>query len=225
MSIYLDETIEIYQQQKQQIDRLILAAIEEGDYLSAHYHSNGRRQINYKLQVFNTLQDPNHDQKQYLQKLLDRSSEFYIGRGKGIPEYIQDMVKQLAQLNQRDNLHCYDTQHIDDALFELSEGKLNSFKLILIKEQSLELNFTVSDKILQISFPPLAKIKEKYLLESKIPPLTSLGFKANESGQLAFRQNLTVFKDTLLLKQLLSRIVFDVFFFKELDQPLTLERG
>ncbi len=226
MKTYLEEIIEQYQFEKERLDRLISDAVEQGEYLSAHFHSISLRDTNYKLQIFNLLRDPYYDQKNHLRNMIPRIEALHKDLGiKNDETYITSMWDELEALNQKENMPVLDTQYIDDAIFDLVEKSLNSFKLILIKEQNLVLTFNLPEEnLLGISFPPLSEIKEKHILEHKFPQLISLGFTCEESEQLTYLYNISDFKNALKLKELLSRIVFDVYYFSELDRPLTLER-
>lgn len=225
MKSYLDEIIEAYQVEKDRIDLLIHEALKEEDYLSAHFHSNSLRHINHKLQVFNLLKDPQYDHKVSLTRMITHLQAKQIELGINYGGFLAGMKAELEALNQRQALPVIDTQYIDDAVFDLADGRLNSFRLILIREQNLVLTFKLTrNNLLEISFPMLSDVKERSILEYKLPQLTSLGFISHSPEQLIYFYDMTNFKDALQLKELLSKIIFDVYHFMELDHPLTLER-
>ena len=62
------------------------------------------------------------------------------------------------------------------------------------------------------------------MLKKNRKALKALGFTYSKDKEyLYYNFDVSRFRDTLEIKTLLSRIVFDVFFYKNLDSPTTIE--
>jgi hypothetical protein len=114
---------------------------------------------------------------------------------------------------------------LDEVFFKLLERKIKSFKLVLKKSDNLFLQFNYSNKALKVSLPFVKLHKKKMTLyNSSIRSFNHLGFSftKNESKLVL---ELKGDKDEILgnLKITLSKIVFEIFYFKEFTNESYIE--
>ena len=78
-------------------------------------------------------------------------------------DYLLDLLNQLndqsREILARNVAPFQDTQHIDDALFDISEGVIDSFQLIL-KDQHIDIKFERrAGNILDVSIGPAKSLR------------------------------------------------------------------
>lgn len=232
----LDLLLEYYEDEKRSLESSINAYLKELDYLYAHYQQEALWRVNATLDTLKYFKDPLYYEKQQIERITelfkDREYKSYMKSA-----YEERLIKKENRLNIRSGVYYFnDDQVIDDALFNLYEGRCKQFRLCLSKPNSLYLYFELQDKqVLHISF--IAKTvldmygyeEETYEdddNEGQINVLRKLGFKwDNKSSKITYSFNMAGFKDAIEIKTLLARIAYDVFSLdmSEYDQETTLE--
>jgi hypothetical protein len=226
----LDELIEQYEIEKNNLDLLIQECLLDLDYLGAHYHLQAMQEVNFRLQTLQNLKDPFFDSKHHLETMKSfyqrnipdsdaRMNDFYR-------DQINNLEKEILDLNNKKITVRLDGQEFDDAIYDIIEGKINSFRFHLIKEQNLYLDFHIKDgKTLIISFTPMDNLIGEYVIsDSTLHALKGIGFDHNaEIDCLEYVYDAGTFRNSIFLKTLVSRIVFDAWYYKDLDNPTSIQ--
>ena len=227
----LDELIDFHEIEKSSLERMIDECIQEMDFKFARYYSKALRQVNRKLRTLKNFIDPFYDTKINLQSTksiyeLRIINEEFDSLKFFYQKQISEINKRLDQLHQQKNKEILDGQEFDDAIFDLVEGRIRGFKFHLKKEENFYLEFRRIEKIfLSISFTPAGNIKDDYLFwKWYLRPLKGLGFTFNEENDcLEYIYDLKSFKNSISLKTFVSRILFDVYYYKDFDNPAYIE--
>ena len=230
----LDLVIKVLEAEKKSIEKQIKKCLSENDYLISYYHSEALNQLNSRLTVLYQFKDPLYNERQNLKRL----ESFY----KKKPDFVSDskmwnrikenkkekIKKQKSEFEEKvKNINTFfnDSQEIDDALFNLYEGKYKGFKLLLDQLDEFELVFTINSNRLRISTKPYWDMNEPdFILDNRIPnPIEGLGFKFDPiSYKAVYEYDMNNFKDAWPIKLLLSRLFFDVYQFYDINQSAKL---
>jgi hypothetical protein len=213
----LDLLIETYEVEKQSLESSVKNYLNEDDYLYAHYHQKALWRVNSELQLLHSFKGTLYEEQQYLERLIDMvkkiEEEDFIKSiyEKRIIEK-RDEIQRLSEASRNFN----DSQEIDDALFDLYEGRFKRFRLHLInRDEDFYLEFElisgtilcISVKIINILYGDDPDDSE----ESQIRLFEGLGFKLNDvSDMLIYKYDMNGFKDAITIKILLARIVYEV---------------
>jgi hypothetical protein len=217
----LDLLIELYESEKSFLERCIKDYIDEFEYQFAFFHSEALSQVNSKIRILNSFKGPLYSEKEKLERMISMMpkiedydlEKFMRARWE---ERIKDQEGKVDQIGKQKIRRFYDSQEIDDALFGIFEGKFKKFRLLLNKEDDFYLDFELKENHMLIISIELENIlnsdniyREDDLNDS---PFKGLGFKLSDDGNyLAYRYNMTRFKDAISIKMLLSRIVYDIY--------------
>jgi hypothetical protein len=229
--VYLEELIQILEKQKRLLKKTIKQHLDDGEYRVAHKYSKGLGEITSRLRILYLFQDPYKDRRAILErekKLLTDNLDKYKGN-EFMTDHLLDMLNRLhnefgdtasMQLEQ-----FQETQHIDDALFDIASGVINSFQLVF-KDENFNMKFERQPgNILGWSIGPLKELR-KARLQSKRNrrALENLGFVVDpDKDGYVYKYDLTTFKDALPFKQLLARIIYDAFMRWYPDNRLKVE--
>jgi hypothetical protein len=228
----LDQIIEYFESEKQSLELSIKRNLAEYDYLYAHYQQEGLWRLNNHLDTLKRFKDPLFNKKHDIERWIAWMSHFENSDlGSFHKDDIAEKRHELEKLN-RDQVYQYfnDSQVIDEALFDLYEGRIQRFRLCLSKEDVFYLDFEIYDDFLEISHRPDSKFNSyEYIRdiddeddEKYLHPLEKLGFSWNADGkQLIYRYDMRRFKEALPVKILLSRIAYEKFNFGQGYQDLT----
>ncbi|MBB6127650.1 hypothetical protein [Mucilaginibacter lappiensis] len=232
----LNLLIEYYRAEKRSLESSIKAYLKEQDYLYAHYQQEALWRLNITLGTLQYFKDPLYYEKQELKRI----AEFTKGRklNSYVKSFYQErLIEKENSLSKKSSVYYFnDDQVIDDALFNLYEGRCKQFRLCLSKTNSLYLYFELQDKqVLNISFITKTILDmygyDEYNYdeddnESRPYVLRKLGFKwENDLNKIVYSFNMTGFKDAIQIKILLARIAYEVFSLDrgEYDQETILE--
>ncbi|QEC69775.1 hypothetical protein FRZ67_21645 [Panacibacter ginsenosidivorans] len=224
--------ISLYEEEKVQLQKLIHECLGETEYLLAHYHSQALYQLNGRLQTLKNIDDKLFDQKDFrqrridsLQKRIEVESSDYMKE-----HYVKDLQRaneELEKLNQipKPATSSGNETLFDETLKKLVDKKIKNLKLILKKADNLFLGFRYSKKILKVTLPYVKQHTKKWILyDDNINSFKNLGFNLTES-ETKLILTLTGDKDEILnrLKLVLSKVVFEIFYFKEFDNESFIE--
>lgn len=227
MKTYLDEVIELYEEEKRSLEKTIAEYLGEGDYDDdrqykyAHYHHKALLQVNSMLKVFYEMKIPYYSDildhkriKEYYDKLIKQEDKYNM-----LPyfkERIEEEELKIQRLKQQEIAPRYDSQEIDDALFGLANQQCEGFRFYFKKDPDLYLNFRLSEnkESIEIAFPAgvhLSRDFEFYF--RKIDVFNKLGFYFSGNDVLICQYSLYSFKDAIEIKTMLARLVYDIFQF------------
>jgi hypothetical protein len=228
----LNTLIAYYEEEKIRLLQLIDNYVKEDEYQLAHFHQEALYQLNGRLQTLKNIDDKLYDEKTFKRNTIKRMEERLSSE---TSEHMRDFLvkelskkkEELARLDERPvQTNNSDNKIIlDEVFFKLLERKIKSFKLVLKKSDNLFLQFNYSNKALKVSLPFVKLHKKKMTLyNSSIRSFNHLGFSftKNESKLVL---ELKGDKDEILgnLKITLSKIVFEIFYFKEFTNESYIE--
>jgi hypothetical protein len=228
----LDELIELCEVERQLLEDCIKDNVEELDYLNAHSNSRALFKVNQKLSVLNKMKDPFYDEKVQLERMIKIHERF--NNDETINAYYKEIIdkdkSKLQKLMDQKSEPFYDDQKIDDALFGLWAGIYRGFILYLNKKDNLSITFeSTDDELLDISIKVKSALNVECFFadddeeDGPLNKFKGLGFELNNAGnKLIYKYDMKNFKDAITIKVLLSRVIYDVFTYAELDKPASL---
>lgn len=216
--------ISLYEEERTQLQKWITEYLQEGEYLMAHYHSEALYQLNGRLKTLYNIDDKLFDEKNLKQRIIDNiqrrvetessdyMKEYYI-------KEIQLAKEELEKLNliPQKAMYLNNASLLNETLEKLLNKKVKNLKLILNKADNLLLAFNYSKKVLKVTLPYLKQhIKKWILYDENINTLKNLGFGLDKN-ETKLVLKLTGEKEVILnrLKIILSKIVFEIFYFKD----------
>lgn len=232
MDYQLKLLISLYEEEKIRLQKLIDDSLAETEYLMAHYHSEALFQLNRRLQTLNNIDDKLYDEKDFLQRricLLEKQIE--TESSEYLEEYyiknLQQKIEELEKLNEIPKPPTLPESFtlLDETIKKLTEKKIKNLKLILKKADNLFVGFSFSKKVLKLTLPYVKQHTKKGILhEGNINSFKKPGFDLAEN-KTNLTLTLTGNKEEILkrVKIILSKIVFEIFFFKEFDNESYIE--
>lgn len=227
----LTELIEYLESEKNNLEKQKSDCLKESDYEAAHYFSVALQELGRQLNVLYNLDDSNYDQKRRLER---HKSMFDIPVKEFDSEHLKEIFAprkkeledQIRELNNRIKKQALDGQEFDDAVYDLIEKRISGFRFHLKKEENCYLDFILNEnKNILISSNPLGESEDDYLMTQLKEKLPALGFTFNgQTDRMEFSYELRAFKNSFDIKVLVSRIVFDVLYYKDLDNPAVIEK-
>lgn len=227
----LDLLIEEYEIEEQNLQLELDGCHSDCDYKRADYFSKALWRVQDKLRLLQNFKNPFYQRIEDLKNRVAyyrslKTKEPFTKLDTSFQNEIEDCEKEIRELKEKKTTINPETQEFDDAVFDLIEGKIKGFTLHLIKKDNLYIDFRLTEKkTLLISFTPLNNITNEYYDVDRIwKQLKLIGFTFNpESDSFQYSYNLATFKNSIFLKELTSRIVFDAFYLKDLDDPACIE--
>lgn len=222
----VETLLTFYQLEKQNLERLIAECVIEEEFQIATYYSNALQQVKFTIRTFQNLADNEHDRKEWIKEKIAISEKECINSMHTSlyelqTQQINQLKEELVKLEtpQKETKIADDFEHI---FYDLIDGLIKGFRFYLKKEDDMYLLFTKHADTIFISFGSVDESEAgdfDHLIQLK-----SLGFYFDENKRcFEYAYNLFTFKNTLFIKTLISRIVFEVFYFKTLDLNTTIE--
>lgn len=212
--------------------RLIDEAVKDQEFLSAHFHSEALGQINRQLQTLKNLDDELYGKKYCLEMGIEnarkRLKEETSDKFKSvINRHIEEKEKELYELNHTPKKHraVNGKSHLQDYLEQFIKGKVRGLRIILSKGDNLSIEIRNSKDGTKLTMPNIKKLKAEYLLtEERLLKMKGLGFSLDDRRDKATAiLNVDKKVATEKIMRVLSIIVFEVFYFKELDNQAIIE--
>jgi len=218
--------ISLYEEEKIQLQKLVDNCLVETDYLLAHYHSEALQQVNKRLLVLYFLNDPLYGEKQLIQREIgwlgkQMDAEVSDELIKYYEKKLQQAKVEFEKLNQNGKSTPFTNNGtlLDETLARLVDKSIKNVKLILKKQDRLFLAFNYSNNLLKLTLPFVKKhMKSRMLYEHQIISFQNLGFDLIDN-ETRLCLKIAGSKEYILssLKIILSKIVFEIFYFKEFD--------
>lgn len=228
----LQTLIKELETEKENLLRLIDEAVKEQEYLSAHLHSEALGQVNSQLQTLKNIDDPLYDKKHFLEVGIDnlrkRLKDAPTDKLKSmIQRFIDDKEKELNELNgtSQTQKDTNGKSYLHDFLEQFVKGKIRGLRIILSKSDNLSIEIRTTKTGTKLTMSNIKKLEAEYLLfDERILKLKGLGFSLNKKGDKA-TTTLSGKKSEMTDKimRLISIIVFEVFYFKELGNEASIE--
>lgn len=227
MNEEINELLSIYEQEKKLIESIIEEDRIDNDYKAIRINSKNLNRIQRRIALIKSLIDPYAQEKEQLKRTID-----FLFKKSELEESNEYRTHMLAQIDQKlDQLNSYkpgyfnDGQEFDDAIFDLVEQKIEGFIFNLKKENKLALLFKRMDEEILLSVTNIKKLKKQNILDKNSRTVLKLiGFKEEKHlDSLVFTYGLEHFKNAIFIKTIVSRVIFDAFYFQELDKKTTIE--
>lgn len=228
----LKTLIAYYEEEKSRLLKLIDDCLKDDEYQLAHFHQQALYQLNGRLQTLQNIDDIFYDEKSHkqrritaLEKRLEEASsddwKEYLNKD------LQRHKEELEKLNQSSqNKTASENENIvDKTILDLVERKIKGFKLILKKAGNFLLDFSYRKEALKVVLPNLKSLTNKWTLhEDNINTFINLGFVLTDN-QSTLVLKLTGDKEAIIqnLKIILSKIVFEIFYFKEFQNETYIQ--
>ncbi len=219
--------ISFYEEEKVRLQKLINGCIAETEYLMAHYHAQCLNQLNSRLWTLKNIDDNLFDEKNFkqrridnLQNSIDTESSDYMKEW-----YMKELMRtkeeleKINQITKQETLAGTETL-LDETLKKLVDKKNKNLKLILKKTDNLLIRFSYSKNVLKVTLPYVKQHTKKWILnDENISSFKNLGFYLAENEN-TLTLIITGNKEVILnkVKIILSKIVFEIFYFKNFDQ-------
>lgn len=221
----LEDLIRYLEEERDRLKAVVEDAAREWEFSVAKSYAKAYGQVLRRLEVLKGLRDPNYEKRaHYYRRMV--SLEDQLREHRNVPKLAKRYEQELAEVNRvLDELEKtrhvpIDTQHIDDALFDLVEGTIANFKLRLNEELGLVLSFECSEMRLHIRF----QYNKGALWPSMKKGLRRLGFRKVEGAREFTRDEaISAFNNAQLIKRMLAVLVFDVLGPSWMDRPVEME--
>ncbi|NRF37744.1 hypothetical protein [Pedobacter foliorum] len=182
----LEELIEAYEIEKAELEKQISEYLEEADYIYAHYHNKALEIINRRLDVLRNLHNPFYlsiAEEEWkistYSKLLAKPEYKY--QVDFFSKYLRESENKVINWKQASFSPKYDSQEVDDALFDLVNGTGKGFKLYFKTDPNIFASFALGDHFIEIKlfYDVIAEYDYQYIFE-KVNQLKALGFNLRE---------------------------------------------
>jgi hypothetical protein len=212
------------EEEKSRLLRLIDECLKDDEYQLAHFHQQALYQLNRRLQTLQNIDDIFYDEKSHKQRWISvlekRLEEANSGDWKEyLNKDLQRHKEALEKLNQssQSKISSESENIFDKTILDLIERRIKGFKLILKKTDNLLLDFGYRKETVKVILPNVKSLINKWTLhEGNIKIFINLGFVLTDN-QSKLVLKLTGKKEMIIekLKIILSKIVFEIFYFKE----------
>jgi hypothetical protein len=227
----LSTLIAYYEEEKNTLLQLIDKCVKEEEYELAHFHQTALYLLNQKLQTLKNIEGKFYDEKSFKQKTIDLlEKELQSTNVEYLKENLTSVLLQrkeeLEKLNQSSNKTdaSGSVNIFDETLMSLFDKKIKSFKLILKKAANLFFEFTYYGKTLKITLPFIKQhIKKSTFHYDHLESFEKLGFKLTGENKLVLTVTGNKEEIEKKLKIILSKIVFELFYFKEFQNESYIE--
>jgi hypothetical protein len=212
------------------LKRLIDQSIRDGEYLMAHYHSEAIGLVNRKLQTLRNLDDKNYDSKKMISQLI-RQSELQLEQE--YPDRMKDHFKkeieklklELEELEKREKVSVRKSVILSENLNLVLSRKQRGIRIVLKKSANFSLEVRRNRLGVKILIRNIKSLRKNYLItDENIQHFYALGFKLSKGeNTLTLIRNRS--KENLLaeIKTIISKIVFEIFYFKEFEGDTCIE--
>lgn len=211
----------LYQEEKARLEALIklcLEGLEGPDYLSAHNYQNALNRVNGTIWTLNRFEDKKYDDRQRYQKLLAIYENILLSKDDGsmkkhIPGIIQMIKEKLEELPETEpsgNIQN-DSGILEKAILDLVSKKIKKFKIIFNKSEGVFLEISAKGRDIKLVS---SVVKKADLYSLQLGLLPKLGFRLTKRNKLVCQLKNVNESSLDELRFLLTRIVFDVYYFR-----------
>lgn len=234
--------IEHLKAEKQYLEKELNLNIEQKDFEAAHHFSKALDLVKGKLHALadldNTHQLKIEQRKSALETMEKKFSRMKFNLRSGLPaeslkrmeaywkqekikrvEKVKEEIKRLESQAHRKQL---DQEVIDEMISSLASGVIKSFRINLVKKDDFSILFEMSStNQLVLCFPKSKIVQDSYWMKKRfVNKLIGMGFEYKNSR---LQIEINDFSDSIHIKELLARILFDVYLVRNIDKDITLE--
>jgi hypothetical protein len=228
----LQTLIKELETEKADLLRLIDIAVKEQEFLNAHFHSEALGQINRRLQTLKNLDDELYHKKYFLERVIENlrkqlQEETADNLKSMTNRLIDDKEKELNDLNQTPKKQKNDNgkSHLRDYLNHFVKGRIRGLRIIFCKTDNVLIEIRRTKAGAKLTMPNIKKIMAENLLSDEGHlKLKGLGFSLNNEGdKVTTILAKSKYEMTDEIMKVVSLIVFEVFYFKELGNEAAIE--
>lgn len=218
MNELLQLLIRHYETEQKNLQSLLDDCLLEEDYKYARYYHNNLQILQKNLFNLYSLSDYNHVKKTEQLRILS-NIEFARSKNNIDSSFIESKIKnvqaELSRLNELPVFEVEEKHDIESAIINLLERKVAGFKLFILPEENLYLDFSLSaSDTVHIEFTPFNALN-KYSFHdlvhnSEIESLHHNGFKLSEDGNIIYLDFSLIECSTRSLMIFLSKLFLEI---------------
>ncbi|MGC3944803.1 MAG: hypothetical protein QM762_09840 [Chryseolinea sp.] len=225
----IQDLIHYHQREMTRMRKRLDQAKDDHEFEEARSYEREFFRHESKLRLLRTLKDPMFDRRASLYNDLVRTEEM-MRDSPHLHHFITQCNLRIKRINEElDEIESkkqshLETQYIDDAIFELGQGSIQSFRIYLNKREGLVLDFHRGKQSLLIYL----RYNKGMLYKSDKRHLRQQGFVTTEEKRTFVREfDNGVFFNAQPVKQMLSAILFDILGHGRFDKntELIIDRG
>lgn len=215
-----------YEQEKRELQRYIDEYLLEYDFDLADHYQKALFRIDRKLDILRGFEDKHIRDKSFLETHTRHLRKLIEG---GLVEELDKMAhaqlahyeKELDRLNSIPRTTAYtDSETIFEQLLQrLIKHEIKSLRFVVNRSENFRLEFAYSGKKLKIVLPSIKTLLRRDVLSNRqIKKLIDIGFNMDVRNE-----KLTIIVEDekaellIFVKQLIARLVFDVFYIGAAD--------
>ncbi|GAA4788367.1 hypothetical protein GCM10023231_15720 [Olivibacter ginsenosidimutans] len=212
----LKTLIRWYEKEEKQLGLQLKQALNENDFLAAHYNQLALYRLQNTLEIHKMLADPLFIQKNAIRQWINLYKNLpknYPGARQYFQKRINKLKQELRELEQKKEIVSLSADNaFERAIIAIIEKKVKRAILILDKAKNVSLTFFLSDRKLLITLENTQQLYDQYVISDKtISSLKKLGFQSTNNEDLCLSYILNDNFNCYQLKITLSQIIFDVF--------------
>ncbi len=211
----------LYEEEKARLEALIklcLEGLEGPDYLSAYNYQNALNRVNSTIWTLRRFEDKNYDDRRRYQQLItfyenELSSTDDDNMKKDFPGIIQifkEKIEKLTEVDPSGNIQT-DPGVLERAMLDLVLKKIRKFKIIFTKSECVFLEISAKGRDIKLLS---SVVKKADLYNLQLGLLSKLGFRLTKSNKLVCLLKNVDENSLDKLRFLLTRLVFDVYYFR-----------
>lgn len=204
----LIDLIDALKEERLGLMALLEEAIDEGEYLNAHYHSEAKRILDKRIQALQNFRDRNFDEKQRLLEFAELSRT----RGPRF-SYFSVNISKLIELNNT-KVPVEQKHNLETCIRRLANREIGGFKLVLDGDDEFALHMTMTGDHVSVIIPQIKHLNEKgWIKDEKYQSFFALGFRlADDEDQ--FIATLSGRSEDLVsgFMTLVIKIAFEIFY-------------
>ncbi len=211
----------LYEEEKARLEALIkecLEGLEGPDYLTAHSYQKALYKVNITIRTLNRLEDKHYEHKQnYARRIANIRKDIESTDSEYLKKYYYELLqRETERFEDLNTIFPSDTSKLNDgilekALVDLISKKIKKFKIIFNRSEGISLELSARGQVIKI-VSSVVKKSDVSLLQLRL--LQKLGFVFTKRNKLVCQVK-NIDENTLYeLRLILSRIVFDVYYFR-----------
>jgi len=210
-----------YENEQQLLRSLLDECLLEEDYKYAYSYRKTLWLVEKTLFNLYALSDKNHkekaDIKRHISNIQFRKKKPDINFvSTSYEEILQQLNARLDKLNQLPVVAIEEKHDIENAIIRLLEKEINGFKISILKQWNVYLNFTLIEaNTIHMEFTPFNTLSNNYSFgnlfhDSEIEALKRYGFRLNEDHNVFYINFNLEGNSTQLLIEFLLRIFYEI---------------
>ena len=227
----LQTLVRALEKEKAALRKLIDNAVTEGEYLMAHFHSEALSKIDAKLHTLRSVEDKDYNQKKLLRTWIRQAEKRADADDPEGPNcYFEKKLERLRQelqaLNQRENVVRPESVLLSGYLDSFVSGEIKGLNIILQKSTGFAIKISRDRLGIKMIIPNLKALRQGHsYYERSLRRFSGLGFILDQGERRLTTVICKPDKQQLLLelKTIISKIVFEIFYFQEFDGDSYIE--